>query len=178
MSLPKSNGWPAAVLILVMAVFSLASVGLAFGADGNDLDEENYLSVNMLSYRDAMNLGRDTDRPVFLHFTASYAANSGVQMKNTLADIQVIKFLNKNFAAATIDVSELPSLARKYHVNSVPTIWFLDPTGKRLTSVNSAMSVDKVLSVGEYVVRKIYEHTAYDVWADKQKKRSRGDGGH
>jgi len=172
-SLKHKNGWSLAILVMVL---SLAN--LAWGAADESVDEENYLAVNMLSYRDAMNLGRDSDKPVFLHFTASYAGNTGVQMRKTLADIRVIKFLNKNFAAATIDVADLPSLARKYHVNSVPTIWFLDAAGKRLTSVNGAMSVDKVLSVGEYVVKKVYEHTEYDVWADRQKKRSRGDGGH
>jgi len=162
--------------MVVLLLASASNIGRA--EDSLQLDEDNYLAINMVSYRDALSFGRSQDKPIFLYFTASYGGNTTVTMNRNLADTKVIKFLNKNFVSATINVADLQSLASKYQVKSVPTVVFLDAGGKRMTSVNGAMSVDKILSVGQYIVEKGYLHTAYDTWADKQKKQARGEGGH
>ncbi|MFT5233077.1 MAG: thioredoxin-related protein [Candidatus Krumholzibacteriia bacterium] len=170
--LRKKTAWAVLVALLVGV-----GVNVAIAADKSADEEINYLSIDMLTYREAKNLGRGENKPVFLHFTAPFTGNTGVHMKNTLEDTRVIKYLNKNFASATINISDLPSLARKHHVDSAPTILFLDSSGKTLTSIHGSMSADKLLSVGQYVVEKAYESISYEDWSDKQELRVRGDGG-
>lgn len=144
----------------------LMLVGLASAQDSPD-----NRTINWLSYREAMAAGRDQDKPILLHFTASYSPLSRKMRVETYRDPQVIRYLNENFAVAMVDIEQLPSLARKYKVESLPTLWFLDASGKALTSINGEVGARKMLRVAEYISEKIYEHTDYNTWLDHRKGR-------
>ena len=134
-------------------------------------DQEDNRAVWWLTYREALDTAAAHDKPVLLHFTASYSGICRKMKRETYADRQVIRYLNENFAVAMVDIERLPSLARKYNVDSLPTIWFLDPTGKPLTAVEGEVGVKKMLRIAEYVSQKIYLHTDYQTWLDKRKGR-------
>ncbi len=131
-------------------------------------DEEDNRAVNWLTYREAMHAGQSEGKPILLHFTAGYSPICRKMKLETYKDRQVIRYLNRNFAVAMVDIETLPSLARKYKVESLPTLWFLDPEGKALTSINGEVGPQKMLRVTEYIREKIYETTDYKTWLDKR----------
>jgi len=152
------------VLAGLLSVLLLA--GLALAQEGQD-----NRSVNWLSYREVMAAGRDQNKPILLHFTASYSPLGRKMQVETYTDPQVIRYLNENFAVAMVDIEQLPSLARKYKVESLPSLWFLDASGKALTSINGEVGAQKMLRVAKYISEKIYEHTDYNTWLSHRKGR-------
>ena len=87
--------------------------------------------------------------------------------KETYTDAKVIRFIEENFAAVMINTETLPSLARKYSVASLPTLWFVDSKGKALTSIKGFVGPEKLLRVLEYVATKAYEEVDYQTWVRK-----------
>jgi thioredoxin-related protein len=145
-------------------------LGLAAAVSAAAAEPDNR-AVEWLTYREAMDRGAGLDRPILLHFTASYSSLCRKMKRETYRDRRVIRYLNENFAAAMVDIEQLPSLARKFDVEALPTVWFLDASGKPLTAVAGEVGPDKMLRITEYVREKIYEHTDYQTWLDKRHGR-------
>jgi thioredoxin-related protein len=157
---------------LVVALHLAAGLILVAGPTwAQEAPEDERPGIHWLSYREALATGRDTDKPILLHFTAPYSEDSRKMKRETYRELKVIRYLNEHFAVAMVDIEELPSLARKYKVESLPTLWFLDASGKALTSINGLVGAEKLLRVTEYISQKIYLHTDYDTWLYKHHGR-------
>jgi len=144
-----------AILLLIGSVSCLAAA---------EEEEPELQSITWLGYNQAMAQGRDFDKPVFLHFTAPWCKWCRKMKKETYTDPEVIRFMAENYGAVMIDTEKLPSLARKYGVDSLPTLWFLDAKGKALTSIEGFVGPEKLLRVLEYVSTKAYEEVDYTTW--------------
>jgi thioredoxin-related protein len=55
--------------------------------------------------------------------------------KEVLADKEVAATLNKDFVYIRIDVDKDPGMADNYGVRGFPTVWFLEPAGKKIASI-------------------------------------------
>jgi thioredoxin-related protein len=132
--------------------------------------EEKPRSIEWLSYREAVNKGRDEGRPVLLHFTADWCSWCKKMKRETYTDPKVIRFMHENMSAAMVDTEVHKSLARKYQVSSLPTLWFLDADGRPLTAVPGYVGADKLLRIMEYIATKAYESVDYETWLDQKKK--------
>jgi thioredoxin-related protein len=150
------------LLVLTCAVSVLA-------ADEEKAPEK----ITWLSYREASNKSRDEDRPMFIHFTAQWCGWCKKMKKETYTDRDVIEYMDANFAAAWVDTEKLPSLAQKYQVSSLPTLWFIDAKGKPLTAVPGYLGPDKLLRVLEYISTKSYETVDYDTWLKQRPKNNK-----
>ncbi len=149
---------------LALLLVVMASAAPAAAAEDNR-------AVNFLTYREALDTGLSQNKPILLHFTAAHSEICRQMKRDTYGDRKVIRFLNENFAVAYVDIERLPALARKYQVESLPVLWFLDAAGKPLTSIKGEVGPQKMLRVTEYIDQKIYEHTPYKVWLDKRHSR-------
>jgi thioredoxin-related protein len=154
---------------------ALAAALLLFGACAAAgplaaAEEEKPRSIEWLSYREAVNKGRDEDRPVLLHFTADWCGWCKKMKRETYRDMRVIRFMHEKMSAGMIDTEVHQSLARKYSVSSLPTLWFLDADGRPLTAVPGYVGADKLLRIMEYIATKAYEEVDYDTWLDRKKK--------
>ena len=150
-----------AILLLIVSV----SPAAAAEEDGN------LRSITWLGYNEALSQGRDFDKPVFLHFTAPWCKWCKKMKKETYTDPKVIRFMAENYVAVMIDTEKLPSLARKYGVTSLPTLWFLDSRGKSLTSIEGFVGPEKLLRVLEYVSTKAYEEVDFQTWVRRRPPR-------
>ena len=153
------------ILCQLILLLVLAAGGLSDGA------EPDNRAVHWLTYREAMAAGQNQDKPILLHFTARYSGICRRMKRETYQDPKVIRYLNGYFAVAMVDVEDLPALARKYKAETLPMLWFLDSSGKPLTSINGEVGPQKMLRVTEYINDKIYEHTDYTTWLDKRTGR-------
>jgi len=146
-----------AILLLMIPVSAMAA----------DQEKDDPRSITWVGYNEGMTQGRDFDKPVFLHFTAPWCSWCKKMKKETYTDPKVIRFMTDNFVAVMIDTEKLPSLARKYGVDSLPTLWFLDSQGKGLTSIEGYVGPEKLLRVLEYISTKAYEEVDYNTWLRK-----------
>jgi len=155
---------PFLLVILLLLIFVS---GAAVAEDA----EEKLRSITWVGYNEALSVGRDFDKPVSLHFTAPWCKWCKKMQKETYTDAKVIRFMTENYAAVMINTETLPSLARKFKVESLPTLWFLDSQGKALTSIQGYVGPEKLLRVLEYVSTKAYEEVDYQTWMRKHPAR-------
>lgn len=151
------------VILLLLILIS----GVAAAED----TAEKLRSITWVGYNEALSVGRDFDKPVFLHFTAPWCKWCKKMQKETYTDAKVIRYLTENYAAVMINTEKLPSLAGRYGVKSLPTLWFLDSQGKALTSIQGYVGPDKLLRVLEFVSTKAYEEVDYQDWVRKHQAR-------
>ena len=155
----------------VLPVVFLSGILLS-AAVAETTDEENKpTAITWTGFNEALAQGRDFDKPVFIHFTAPWCKWCKKMQRETYTDPKVIRFMDENFVAVMVDTEKLPSLARKYHVESLPTLWFLDSQGKALTNIEGFVGPDKLLRVLEYVSTKAYEEVDYQTWMRKHPGR-------
>ena len=147
-----------AILLLMISVTAVAA----------DQEKDDPRSITWVGYNEGMTQGRDFDKPVFLHFTAPWCSWCKKMKKETYTDPKVIRYMTDNFVAVMIDTEKLPSLARKYAVSGLPTLWFLDSLGKGLTSIEGYVGPEKLLRVLEYISTKAYEEVDYKTWLRKR----------
>ncbi len=83
-----------------------------------------------ISIADACAKAKSEDKLVFVDFYTSWCAPCKVMDKTTLADEEVIKWLNENTVALKIDAEKEIKLAKKYRIDSYPTFLFAKPDGE------------------------------------------------
>ena len=125
--------------------------------------------INWESYREATARSRAEDIPLLLHFMTDSDAYCRKMAREAYGDTKVIRYLNENFAMAMVNIEQVPAMARKYEVDGLPTLWFLDGEGKRLTHVPGIMSTERLLPLLEFIHTKAYETSGYDKWLEHRK---------
>lgn len=158
----------ASPFLLLAALSLLLAVPLAAAADdGKDVPR----GIDWVGYNEALSVGRDFDKPVFIHFTARWCKWCVKMQNETYSDPKVINYMTENFVAVKIDTEQNPALSRKYNVQSVPTLWFLDSAGKGLTSINGYVGPDNFMLVLEFIKTQAYEETDYQTWSRRHPSR-------
>ena len=164
-----------ATLLLVVALTALLPPA-AFTQEENQPAENQPAEeqhdnrfINWESYREANARSRAEDIPLLLHFMTDTDAYCRKMARETYGDTKVIRYLNENFAMAMVNIELVPALARKYEVDGLPTLWFLDGEGKRLTHAPGFMSTERLLPLLEFIQTKAYETSSYDKWRENRK---------
>ncbi len=146
------------ILLLIVSVSS---------AVADDQEKSDLRSIPWVGYNEGLAQAQNFDKPVFIHFTAPWCKWCKKMKQETYTDPKVIRFMDENFVAVMVDTEKLPSLARKFAVESLPTLWFLDAQGNGLTSIEGYVGSEKLLRVLEYISTKAYEKTDYKTWVRK-----------
>lgn len=85
-------------------------------------------------YQRALQLGRQTGRPVLLHFAASWCAPCQKMEREVFATQEIRWQIAQGFVAVRIDYDRDPAVARRYGIQSLPTDIILDPVGGQLVA--------------------------------------------
>lgn len=158
---------PGRYFLLVILLLMISAIPVVAAEE----EKADLRSISWVGYNEGLSLARDFEKPVLLHFTAPWCKWCQEMKKETYANPDVIRFMDENYVAVMIDTEKLPSLARKYSVESLPTLWFLDSQGNALTSIEGYAGPEKLLRVLEYISTRAYEETDYNTWVRKHSSR-------
>ncbi|RKZ16042.1 hypothetical protein DRQ50_06735 [bacterium] len=164
-------------IIILIALFVAMSVLPSSAAtaqedkqeSGPQGEEQDLRFINWESYREASARSRAANIPLLLYFMTDSDTYCRKMARETYKDPRVVGYLNENFAMATVNTIQLPSLAAKYEVNGLPTLWFLAGDGSRLTHVPGFMSAENLLQLLEFIHTGAYKETDYDQWREHRK---------
>ncbi len=137
-------------------------------AQAEENKEEKLPKVPWQSYHGALATGKGESKPILLHFTADWCGWCKKMKRETYADMKVASYLQKNFATGWVDTEQYRALAKKYGVNSLPTLWFLDSDGISLTRIDGYLGPEKMMLVLEYIKTKAYKTIEYQAWKEKK----------
>ncbi len=68
-------------------------------------------------------------------------------MDKVLVQEPVYSHLNTNYIPIKIDIDNEKSVARKYRVNGIPALLFLDPQGRLLKQINGYVPADSFVTM-------------------------------
>lgn len=121
------------------------------------------------SYREAEARSLAEQKPLLIHFTAPWSGWCKKMQRETYADRRVVRYLNEHFAMAMVDTDKLPAMASKFAVEGPPTLWFVEPGGRRLTRLTGYTSADNLLPLLEFIVAGDYAWTDYGTWLERRR---------
>lgn len=99
------------------------------------------------SYESALAKAKKWERGVFIDVMTSWCGPCKQMEKNVFPQIKVGQYFNNNYVSLKIDADkgEGPMIAKKYGVNSYPTLIFLDKNGNFVHKVTGGLSAERLI---------------------------------
>lgn len=107
--------------------------------------------VQWTRYEQALGEAQRSGRPVFLYFFVSDCQYCRKMESRTLVASRVVEYLREEFVSVKVDGDRFPQLARRYMVRGFPTIWFLSPEGKPISSLPGYVEPEELARVLRYI---------------------------
>ncbi|MDI7261554.1 MAG: DUF255 domain-containing protein [Thermodesulfobacteriota bacterium] len=82
---------------------------------------------------------------------------------------EIAKFLNENFIPIRVDVDKEKKTASTYYVRSLPTSWFLEPDGSKITNIPGYVNPKLFLVILKYIASGSYKTMTLKEFIEKGK---------
>ncbi len=70
---------------------------------------------------------------------------------------EIVKFLNDRFVPIRTNIDKEEKISGNYHVRALPTSWFLEPDGARVTNIPGYVDPDTFLVILNYIASESYK---------------------
>jgi len=70
---------------------------------------------------------------------------------------EVIKFLTQNFITVRVDVDKEKKIASNHFVRGLPTSWFLEPDGSKITNIPGYVNPEMFQVILKYIASNSYK---------------------
>ncbi len=145
-----------ALLLILLPVFACADEGK---------------TIAWLTHDDGLAIAAETEKLVLIDFHADWCKFCKKMDKETFTDPGVIELIDTHFVPIKVDTQKRQDLGRKYGVESLPTIWFLEPDGSGLTPLPGFVPAEHFRKVLRFIATRSFETMTFDVFLEQ------GDGG-
>ncbi len=156
---------------ILLGLGLLMALVLAGCASQNHEIKEPEVKVPWQDYFPAMATGKGESKPILLHFGTTWNEGSDRMKRETYGNYDVKLSLHQNFATGWVDVEKSPALKKKYSVNGLPTLYFLDSQGNKLTSVDGFVGPERMLLILEFIQTQAYEEMSYEMWKGRRPRQ-------
>ncbi len=170
-----------AILLLVsLSAWALGSQD-AEKPDKNQKPEKNN-GIEWVAYDVGLAAAKESDKHIFIDFTAKWCGYCKKMKQTTFADPEVIDMLNKNFVSITVDgdsqheldidgykITERNLAKSEYGIRGYPTYWFLTPDGIKLGLLSGYQQKEQMMQVLTIVAEKQYDTTKVNESRKKKK---------
>ena len=82
---------------------------------------------------------------------------------------EISKFLTTNFIPIRVDVDKEKKIASSYYVRSLPTSWFLEPDGSKITNIPGYVNPKLFLVILKYIASESYRKMTLKEYMEKGK---------
>jgi thioredoxin-related protein len=141
----------------VVLAFCLLVAGLVWAVEGRSAAK----GIRWHQYEEAVALGQQENKKLFLHFYADWCAFCERMDKETFKHPEVIRYLNENFIASRIDTDKQKKVAQAYRVRGLPMTWFVSESGEEISSLPGFIPAETLLNIVRYVASDSYKHMSF-----------------
>ncbi|MDI1356308.1 MAG: thioredoxin family protein [bacterium] len=136
-------------IAIVLLIFTIGALVVAFRSQTNFEDKSSGIQFFKGSWEEALAKAKKEDKLIFLDAYASWCGPCKAMKRKTFTDAKVGEHFNKYYVCVAIDMEEGegPSLARKYAVDSYPSLMFLQPDGKFIGKAVGYHSPEELLNI-------------------------------
>ncbi len=127
--------------------------------------------LNWLSYSKGVKKAKKEKIPTLVFFNADWCYWCRKMMREFNKDKRILNYLDKNFSLILVNVDEERNLVIKYKVVGVPTLWFLEPDGKKISPLNEYPEADNFLDILKYVKEEHYKNITFQEYIKNIKEK-------
>ncbi|MEJ5375712.1 MAG: thioredoxin fold domain-containing protein [bacterium] len=124
----------------------LLALGLCLGFSSAKAQQ-----IHWIGYEEALREAERTGRPILLYFFVKDCQYCQKMESKTLVASRVAEYLREEFISSRVDGDKSPQLTRRYMVRGFPTIWFLSPEGKPISSLPGYVEPEELTKVLRYI---------------------------
>lgn len=122
------------------------------------------------SLNDALQKAQQENKQVFVDFQAEWCGPCKMMAKEIFTLPEVGEYFNSHFVCVQVDVDQHKDLAKKYNVEALPTLAFLDATGKELRRLRGANDDQALLHEAKIACG---EELSFEQLYDKSRKEKK-----
>jgi thiol:disulfide interchange protein len=143
------------VFLTIILIFGLLFLQASI-EERNAIDNNNGIQFFTGTWQEALDLAKKEDKLIFLDAYASWCRPCKMMKRRTFTDEQVGDYFNKNFINLAIDMElgEGKVLARKYNVQSYPTLYFIESNENPLIAAVGFHNAEKLINLGKEALKR------------------------
>jgi thioredoxin-related protein len=84
-------------------------------------------------------------------------------------DPEIIQFLKGHFLTIRTNIDKKNKIASSYYVRALPTSWFLEPDGSKITNIPGYVNPETFLVILKYIASESYKKMTLKEFLDSQK---------
>lgn len=119
------------------------------------------------TYSKGLELGKQLNKNVYINFYADWCTYCAKMDKETLADPDVVAYLNEHFVVVKVNSDKAQDLSAAYQVQGLPTSWFLSAAGEKIAPIPGFVPANMFLPVLKYVQSESYKTMKFKEFVDK-----------
>jgi len=113
------------------------------------------------SYEKGKPMAKKLGKKIFLYFHANWCTYCKKMELTTLKDKGVIKYINDNYIAITVNSDKERKIASLFKVRGLPTTWFLKSDSDKLSSVPGYIDSNRLLTILKFINTESYKKMSY-----------------
>ena len=87
----------------------------------------------------------------------------------TFSRPEIAKFLNDRFVLIRTNIDKERKISADYYVRSLPTSWFLEPDGSKITNIPGYVDPETFLVILNYIASESYKKMTLKEFRDSKK---------
>ena len=143
-----------------------AAVAAVTGSQAFAGDEAN-TKIDWQPYKEGLAKAKTQGKNVFLYFHAPWCTYCTKLKKHTLTDKKVLALMNEHFVSISVDTDQNDALAKEWEVRGLPTVWFLEPDGSKISSLPGYVEPDHLEKILKYIQTKSYNSMTFPEFVNK-----------
>lgn len=120
--------------------------------------------------QDALKKAKDENKLVFVDFMATWCGPCKMLATKVFPNKEVGDYFNSHFVSIQVDVDKEKDLARKYQIQAMPTLVFMNTEGKDIVRVTGAASIARLLKKAKEATGELPSFD--ELWASLKKNKS------
>ena len=86
----------------------------------------------------------------------------------SFTNLEIIKFMNRQFIPVRVDVDRERKTASEYFVRGLPTSWFLESDGSKITNIPGYVNPETFLVLLNYIASDSYKKVSLKEYLEKK----------
>ena len=140
------------IYLLTLILFILSGSSCSFASSKG---------IKWYTYKQGIELSKIEGVKIFLYFYADWCTYCKKMEKETFNDDSVVSYLNDNFIPIKVNSDRDIKTALDFGVKGLPSSWFIEENGERISNLPGFIAADILLNVLKYINTDSYKEMPF-----------------